>query len=83
MDDRLKTLLNKNYYQPDPKQTEQFIKNFYDYRIKKQSERKTNLLAILLLVVVAVCGFSIVLKETNNKLDIQTSSGEIKKWKKY
>lgn len=79
MDDRLKTLLKKNYYQSDSKQTENFIKNFHQYRIKKQAERKTNFLAILLLAIVAVCGFSIILKETNNKLDIQTSSGEIKK----
>jgi ABC-type uncharacterized transport system permease subunit len=79
MDDNLKTLLKKNYYQPDPKQTENFIKDFHQYRIKKQSERKTNFLAILLLAIVTVCGFSIILKETNNKLDIQTSSGEIRK----
>lgn len=79
MDETLKTLLNKNYRQPTLQQTEDFIKNFHDYRNKKEAERKTNFLAILLLAIVTVCGFSIILKETNNKLDIQTSSGEIKK----
>lgn len=75
MDDKLKTLLKINYYQPTSEQTEKFINNFHQYRIKKQQERKTNFLALLLLAIVTVCGFSIVLKETNNKLDIQTSSG--------
>lgn len=75
MDKKLSALLKKNYYEPTPKETEVFIENFNQYRIKKQKERKTNFLALLLLAIVTVCGFSIVLKETNNKLDIQTSSG--------
>lgn len=79
MDNQLKTLLKKNYYEPNSKETEVFINNFHKYRIQKQKERKTNFLAILLLCIVTVCGFSIVLKETSNKLDIQTSSGEIQK----
>ena len=79
MDNKLSALLKKNYYEPNPKETEVFINNFYKYRIQKQKERKTNFLAILLLCIVTVCGFSIVLKETSNKLDIQTSSGEIQK----
>ena len=79
MDDKLKNLLKKNYYQPTSEQTENFIKDFHDYRSKKQAERKTNFLAILVLAIVTVCGFSIILKETSNKLDIQTSSGEIRK----
>lgn len=79
MDDNLKILLKKNYYQPTSKQTEEFIKNFHQYRNKKQAKRKTNFLAILLLGIIAACGFSVVLKEINNKLDIQTSSGEMKK----
>ena len=83
MGDKLKILLKKNYYQPTSEQTENFIKNFHQYRNKKEVERKTNFLAILLLGIIAACGFSVVSKEINNKLDIQTSSGEMKKWKKY
>jgi hypothetical protein len=79
MDDNLRILLKKNYYQPTSEQTENFIKDFHQYRSKKQAERKTNFLAILVLAIVTVCGFSIILKETSNKLDIQTSSGEIRK----
>jgi hypothetical protein len=81
MDNQLRNLLLNNYERsfPSKKDTEDFISNFHQYRKKKQAERKTNFLAILLLAIVTVCGFSIILKETNNKLDIQTSSGEFKK----
>lgn len=79
MDNKLRAILKKNYYEPTPKDTEVFIENFNQYRIKKQKERKTNFLALLLLALAAVCGLSIVLKETNNNLDIKTSAGEINK----
>jgi len=81
MDNQLRNLLLNNYKRsfPSKKDTEDFISNFHQYRKKKQAERKTNFLAILLLAIATVCGFSIILKETNNKLDIQTSSREFKK----
>jgi len=83
MDNQLRNLLLNNYERsfPSKKDTEDFISNFHQYRKKKQAERKTNFLAILilLLAIATVCGFSIVLKETNNKLDIQTSSGQVQK----
>lgn len=82
MHNRLKTLLKKNYYEPNFEETERFINNFHQYKIKKEKEKKTNFLAVLLLTIIAVCGLSIILKENNNKLDIQTSSGEVQKWKK-
>ena len=74
---QMRNLLLDNYEKslPSKRDTEDFISNFHQYRINKQKERKTNFLALLLLAIVTVCGFSIVLKETNNKLDIQTSSG--------
>lgn len=79
MHNRLKTLLKKNYYEPNFEETERFINNFHQYKIKKEKEKKTNFLAVLLLTIIAVCGLSIILKENNNKLDIQTSSGEVQK----
>lgn len=79
MRNRLKTLLKKNYYEPNFEETERFINNFHQYKIKKEKEKKTNFLAVLLLTIIAVCGLSIILKENNNKLDIQTSSGEVQK----
>jgi hypothetical protein len=77
MDNQLRNILLSNYERslPSKRDTEDFISNFNQYRINKQKQRKTNFLALLLLAIVTVCGFSIVLKETNNKLDIQTSSG--------
>lgn len=79
MDNKLRAILKKNYYEPTSKETEVFIQNFNQYRVKKQQERKINFLALLLLALAAVCGLSIVLKETNNNLDIKTSAGEINK----
>ena len=77
MDNQLRNVLLSNYEKslPSKRDTEDFISNFHQYRTKKRKQRKTNFLALLLLAIVTVCGFSIVLKETNNKLDIQTSSG--------
>ena len=77
MDNQLRNVLLSNYEKslPSKRDTEDFISNFNQYRINKQKQRKTNFLALLLLAIVTICGFSIVLKETNNKLDIQTSAG--------
>ena len=77
MDNQLRNILLSNYERslPSKRDTEDFISNFNQYRINKQKQRKTNFLALLLLTIVTVCGFSIVLKETNNKLDIQTAAG--------
>ena len=79
MDNRLKTLLKENYYIPTSEQTEKFIHNFHQYRAKKKAEEKTYYsLALVLLLIVTLLG-SIAVKETINKLDIQTAAGEVQK----
>ena len=79
MDNRLKTLLKENYYIPTSEQTEKFIHNFHQYRAKKKAEEKTYYsLALVFLLIVTLLG-SIAIKETTNKLDIQTAAGEVKK----
>jgi len=83
MDNKLKTLLKETYYIPTSEQTEKFIHNFHQYRAKKKAEEKTYYsLALVLLLIITLLG-SIAIKETTNKLDIQTAAGEVKKWKKY
>jgi len=79
MDNRLKTLLKETYYVPTSEQTEKFIYNFHQYRAKKKAEEKTYYsLALVFLLIVTLLG-SIAVKETANKLDIQTAAGEFKK----
>jgi len=79
MDNQLKTLLKENYYTPTSEQTEKFIHNFHQYRNKKKTEEKTYYsLALVLLLIVTLLG-SIAVKETINKLDIQTAAGEVQK----
>ena len=79
MDNRLKTLLKENYYAPTSEQTEKFIHNFHQYRAKKKAEEKTYYsLGLVILLIVTLLG-SIAIKETTNKLDIQTAAGEVKK----
>ena len=79
MDNKLKTLLKETYYIPTSEQTEKFIHNFHQYRAKKKAEEKTYYsLALVLLLIITLLG-SIAIKETTNKLDIQTAAGEVKK----
>jgi len=79
MDNRLKTLLKENYYIPTSEQTEKFIHNFHQYRAKKKAEEKTYYsLALVLLLIVTLLG-SIAIKETTNRLDIETAAGEVQK----
>jgi hypothetical protein len=79
MDNQLKTLLKENYYVPTSEQTEKFIYNFHQYRAKKKAQEKTYYsLALVLLLIVTLLG-SIAIKETTNKLDIQTASGQVNK----
>jgi len=79
MDNQLKTLLKETYYTPTSEQTEKFIHNFHQYRAKKKAEEKTYYsLSLVLLLIVTLLG-SIAVKETINKLDIQTAAGEIQK----
>jgi len=79
MDNRLKTLLKETYYIPTSEQTEKFINNFHQYRVKKKAEEKTYYsLGLVILLIVTLLG-SIAIKETTNKLDIQTAAGEVKK----
>ena len=61
---------------PSKRDTEDFIINFHQYRIKKTIEKKTHYsLALVVLLIVTALG-SIAIKETTNKLDIQTASGK-------
>ena len=79
MDNKLKILLKENYYIPTSEQTEKFIHNFHQYRAKKKAEEKTYYsLGLVILLIVTLLG-SIAIKETTNKLDIQTAAGEVKK----
>ena len=81
MDNQLRNLLLSNYERslPSKRDTEDFISNFNQYRIKKKAQEKTHYgLALLAILILTALG-SIVLKETNNKLDIQTASGETRK----
>ena len=77
MDNQLRNLLLSNYERslPSKRDTEDFISNFNQYRIKKQAQEKTHYgLALLAILILTALG-SIALKETTNKLDIQTASG--------
>ena len=81
MDNQLRNLLLDNYEKslPSKRDTEDFISNFHQYRVKKKAQEKTHYgLALLAILILTALG-SIVLKETNNKLDIQTASGETRK----
>jgi len=85
MDNQLRNLLLSNYERslPSKRDTEDFISNFHQYRVKKKAQEKTHYgLALLAILILTALG-SIVLKETNNKLDIQTASGETRKWKSW
>ena len=81
MDNQLKNLLLHSYEKslPSKKDTEDFINNFQQYRIQKATQRKTHYsIALIVLLIITALG-SIALKETTNKLDIQTASGQIEK----
>ena len=68
---------------PSKRDTEDFISNFHQYRAKKKAQEKTHYgLALLAILILTALG-SIALKETTNKLDIQTASGETRKWKSW
>ena len=81
MDNQLRNLLLSNYERslPSKRDTEEFINNFHQYRAKKKAQEKTHYgLALLAILILTALG-SIALKETTNKLDIQTASGETRK----
>lgn len=64
---------------PSKKDTEDFISNFHQYRAKKKAQEKTHYsIALIVLLIVTVLG-SIAIKETTNKLDIQTAAGQVQK----
>ena len=77
MDNQLKNLLSSNYEKslPSKRDTEDFISNFHQYRSKKKAQQKTHYVLALLAILILTALGSIVLKETTNKLDIQTASG--------
>jgi hypothetical protein len=77
MDNQLRNILLSNYEKslPSQRDTEDFISNFHQYRAKKKAQEKTHYgLALLAILILTALG-SIALKETTNKLDIQTASG--------
>jgi hypothetical protein len=81
MDNQLRNILLNNYERslPSKRDTEDFINNFHQYRAKKKAQEKTYYsLALILLLIVTALG-SIAIKETTNKLDIQTASGQVQK----
>ena len=73
----MRNLLLDNYEKslPSKRDTEDFIINFHQYRAKKKAQEKTHYGLVLLAILILTALGSIVLKETTNKLDIQTSSG--------
>jgi hypothetical protein len=78
MDNQLRNLLLDNYEKslPSKRDTEDFISNFRQYRTKKKAQEKTYYsIALIVLLIVTALG-SIAIKETTNKLDIQTASGK-------
>jgi len=81
MDNQLRNILLNNYERnlPSKRDTEDFINNFHQYRAKKKAQEKTYYsLALILLLIITALG-SIAIKETTNKLDIQTAAGQIQK----
>ena len=73
----MRNLLLTNYERslPSKRDTEDFISNFNQYRIKKKAQEKTHYgLAFACLLILTMIG-SIVVKQTKNNLDIQTASG--------
>jgi len=81
MDNQLRNILLNNYERslPSKRNTEDFINNFHQYRAKKKAQEKTYYsLALILLLIVTALG-SIAIKETTNKLDIQTAAGQVQK----
>lgn len=81
MDNQLRNLLLSNYERslPSKRDTEDFINNFNQYRIKKKAQEKTHYgLAFVCLLILTMIG-SIVAKQTKNNLDIQTAAGQVQK----
>ena len=77
MDNQLRNLLLSNYERslPSKRDTEDFISNFNQYRIKKKAQEKTHYGLLFACVLVLTMIGSIVVKQTKNNLDIQTSAG--------
>jgi hypothetical protein len=77
MDNQLRNLLLSNYERslPSKRDTEDFINNFNQYRIKKKAQEKTHYgLAFACFLILTMIG-SIVMKQNKNNLDIQTAAG--------
>ena len=81
MDNQLRNLLLSSYERslPSKRDTEDFINNFNQYRIKKKAQEKTHYgLAFACVLILTMIG-SIVAKQTKNNLDIQTAAGQVQK----
>jgi hypothetical protein len=77
MDNQLRNLLLSNYERslPSKRDTEDFINNFNQYRIKKKAQEKTHYGLLFACVLVLTMIGSIVMKQNKNNLDIQTAAG--------
>ena len=77
MDNQLRNLLLDNYKKslPSKRDTEDFISNFRQYRIKKKAQEKTHYGLVFACILVLTMIGSIVAKQTKNNLDIQTAAG--------
>lgn len=77
MDNKLRNLLLNNYEKslPSKRDTEDFISNFHQYRSEKKAQQKTHFFLVAVVLLLLASLGAVALKETNNKLDIQTSSG--------
>ena len=77
MDNQLRNLLLSNYEKslPSKRDTEEFISNFHQYRNKKKAQQKTHFFLVAIVLLLLASLGAVASKETNNKLDIQTSSG--------
>jgi len=78
MDNQLRHLLLSNYERslPSKRDTEDFINNFNQYRIKKKAQEKTHYGLLFACILILTMIGSIVAKQTKNNLDIQTASGK-------
>jgi len=81
MDNHMRNLLLSNYEKslPSKRDTEAFISNFHQYRAQKKAQEKTHFFLVAIVLLLLTSLGAVALKETNNKLDIQTSSGQAEK----
>jgi hypothetical protein len=77
MDNHMRNLLLSNYEKslPSKRDTEDFIINFHQYRVKKKAQEKTHYGLVFACFLILTMIGSIVMKQNKNNLDIQTAAG--------